>query len=106
MRFCWRILIATILLVATLQAADRSVEPVVSRIKREPVESSALNAVGYSKKFHLLEIEFHDGLIYRYEEVPGQVYRKLITAESKATYYNKNIRGRYHCLRVKPSHQR
>lgn len=85
-----------------LRAADRAVEPIVSRMKREPVESTALAAVGYSQKFHFLEIEFQDGLIYRYENVPGGLYTALLKAESKARYYNQHIRGRFHCLRVKP----
>ena len=89
-----------------VHAADRSVKPIVSRIKREQVESAGVAAIGYSKKFHILEIEFRDGLIYRYEEVPAGIYSELISAESKATYYNKNIRGKYHCLRVKPPHRR
>jgi KTSC domain len=96
------LLLPTLLALCDLSAADRNIEPVVSRIKREPVDSSALAAIGYSKKFHILEIEFRDGTIYRYEEVPGRVYRELISAESKATHYNKNIRGHYHCLRVRP----
>jgi hypothetical protein len=81
-------------------------DPIVSRIQREPVESTALAAVGYSKRLHALEIEFRDGLIYRYEEVPAFVYRELLAAESKARFYNKNIRGKYHCVRVKRPRQR
>jgi len=97
---CW---IAGALLFAghPLGAADRSVEPIVSHIRRETVDSTALSSVGYSKRLHALEIEFHDGLIYRYLEVPRSVYRELITAESKARFYNRNVRGKYHCLRVK-----
>ncbi|MFN2509565.1 MAG: KTSC domain-containing protein [Chthoniobacterales bacterium] len=92
---------AALLSLPSLDAADRSVEPIVSRIKREPVESSALASVGYSRNLHALEIQFRDGLIYRYEEVPISVYRELISAESKARYYNKNVRGKYYCVRVK-----
>ncbi len=42
---------------------------IVSRIKREPVESTALASVGYSRRLHALEIEFKNGAIYRYLEV-------------------------------------
>jgi hypothetical protein len=89
-----------------LRAADRSVEPIISHIVREPVESSALAAVGYSKRLRALEIEFRDGLIYRYLEVPRLTYRELVTAKSKARYYNHKVRGKYHCLRVKPPRAR
>jgi hypothetical protein len=89
-----------------IKAADRSIGPIVSRIHREPVDSTALATVGYSKKLHALEIEFRDGLIYRYEEVPFPTYRDLVAADSKARFYNKNIRGKYHCLRVKSARRR
>ncbi len=90
------------LFVFSLQAADRSVEPIISHIHRESVESSAFAAVGYSKRLHALEIEFRDGLIYRYLEVPPPIYRELISARSKARFYNKQVRGKYRCLRVRP----
>jgi hypothetical protein len=93
---------AILFALASLPAADRSVAPIVSRIHREPIESTGLAAVGYSKKLHALEIEFRDGLIYRYLDVPWPVYRELLAADSKARFYNTYIKGRYRCLRVKP----
>lgn len=96
------LLLAALLCSPTARAADRDVEPIVSRIRRQPVQSTAVVSVGYSKKLHALEIEFHDGLIYRYEEVPTNVYHDLMSAESKARFYNTNIRGKYHCIRVRP----
>ena len=102
---CLGFVAAIFVAIASLPAADRSVDPIVSRIQRAPVESSGLAAVGYSKKLHALEIEFHDGLIYRYLEVPLPMYRELMAADSKAHFYNSNIRGKYRCLRVRPPHQ-
>jgi hypothetical protein len=100
------VLLTALLGYSLLEAADRNIEPIVSRIHREAVESSAINSVGYSRHLHALEIEFHDGLIYRYEEVPTRVYHGLVTSESKARFYNQNIRGKYHCLRVRPARAR
>jgi hypothetical protein len=78
-------------------------EPVgiVSRIKRVPVESSAVATVGYSKKLRALEIEFRNGSIYRYLEVPANVYEALLNARSKARYYDENIRHKYRSQHVK-----
>src|SRR5205823_14807411 len=59
---------------------------VVSRIPRQPVESSAIAKVGYSKRRHMLEIEFVNGAVYRYLEVPIMIYRDLMSAESKARF--------------------
>jgi hypothetical protein len=94
--------IAVVVVTSTsLRAADHSVDPIVSRIQRETVDSSALAAVGYSKRLRALEIEFHDGLIYRYLDVPGSIYTDMMHAESKAHFYNQNVRGKFHCLRVR-----
>ena len=95
-------LIGAFLYVSSLHGADRSVEPITSHIRREPVESSALAAIGYSNRLHALEIEFRNGLTYRYLKVPRVVYRELLAADSKARFYNKMVRGKYRCLRVKP----
>ncbi len=96
------IAIAALYLASPSSAADRTVEPITSHIRREAIASSALNAVGYSKSLHALEIEFRDGLIYRYLEVPATIYRELLSADSKARFYNRKIRGKYRALRVRP----
>jgi len=50
---------------------------IVSHIPREPVHSTAIAKVGYSKRRRILEIEFVNGAIYRYLNVPASVYRDL-----------------------------
>ena len=72
-------------------------EPVgiVSRIKRSPVDSSALASVGYSRRLRALEIEFRNGAIYRYFDVPPSIYRALLNAPSKARFYDHNIRHKF-----------
>ena len=75
--------------------------PIVSRIKRIPVESTALAAVGYSKRLRALEIEFRNGAIYRYLSVDPAVYDALLNAPSKARFYDHNIRRKYRSLHVR-----
>jgi hypothetical protein len=77
---------------------------IVSHIPRQHVESSAIAAVGYSKRRHILEIEFVNGAIYRYLNAPAAVYRDLMSAESKARFYDSNIRRHYHSVLVRPRH--
>ena len=67
--------------------------------------SKVIAAIGYSKRRHILEIEFVNGAIYRYLEVAPSVYRDLITADSKARYYDTNIKGNYPSVRVRPRAQ-
>jgi hypothetical protein len=86
---------------AALFAAD-SPAPIISHIQREPIASRAITAVGYSKCLHALEIEFRNGAIYRYLNVPPSVHGALIAAPSKARFYDENIRGKYPSVLVRP----
>lgn len=79
---------------------DRS--GIVSHLKRVPLESTALATVGYSRRLHVLEIEFRNGAIYRYLDVPPDVYDALMNASSKARFYDQNIRHKYQSLHVRP----
>lgn len=97
----WLLVPVTAALLLNASAADRSVEPIVSRIPHEAVDSTALTAVGYSKRLHALEIEFRHGGTYRYLDVSPATHRELLAADSKAHFYNPQIRGRYRCVRVR-----
>ena len=89
--------------VLLLAAIALHAEPtaIVSRIKRVPVESSAIVTVGYSTKLRALEIEFRNGSVYRYLEVPSDIYEALLNARSKARFYDENIRHKYRSQHVK-----
>jgi len=75
---------------------------ITSRIPRESVASKGIASIGYSKRLHILEIEFVNGAVYRYLEVAPSVYRDLMSADSKAAYYDRNIKGNYPSVRVRP----
>ncbi|HMG04044.1 MAG TPA: KTSC domain-containing protein [Chthoniobacterales bacterium] len=98
-------LFASMLLFATTVASDPRPAPtaagIVSHLKRESVQSTALASVGYSKRLHALEIEFRNGAIYRYLEVPASVYRGLMKASSKARFYDENIRRKFRSVHVR-----
>src|SRR3977135_2782295 len=106
MRRCSPIALAAIFLcVAATLHADPAPAPepvgIVSRIKRVPVESTALATVGYSKRLRALEIEFRNGAIYRFLDVAPDVYEALLAARSKARFYDQNIRRKYRSLHVR-----
>jgi hypothetical protein len=75
---------------------------VISRIPRSRINSTAIASIGYSKRRHILEIEFVNGAVYRYLEIQPSIYRELMIADSKARYYDCNIRGNYPSARVRP----
>jgi KTSC domain len=98
-------LFASMLLFATTVAGDPPKAPdssgIISHIKRQTVQSTALASVGYSKRRHTLEIEFKNGAIYRYLNVDSAIYHDLMIAPSKARFYDENIRRKYRSLHVR-----
>jgi hypothetical protein len=81
--------------------ASRARTAVTSRIPRESVVSKGIASIGYSKRLHILEIEFVNGAVYRYLQVAPSVHRDLMSADSKARYYDANIKGNYPSVRVR-----
>jgi hypothetical protein len=80
---------------------SRGSPPIISHIPRQPVDSTAIAKIGYSKRRHILEIEFVNGAVYRYLDVPLTAYRDLMSAESKARFYDINIRRHYRSVLVR-----
>jgi KTSC domain len=88
--------------IAAVLLAPPSDGDVISRIHRAEVDSSAISSIGYSARLHALEIEFRNGAIYRYLDVPVQTYRELMASPSKASYYDNNIRHHFRSVHIKP----
>lgn len=70
-----------------------------TKIKRIPVASSNIAAVGYDKEACILEIEFHHGAIYQYVNVPEKVYEELMSSPSQGAYFMNEIKGRFEQLK-------
>ena len=56
-------------------------------MKRAPVDSSSIATVGYDPASRTLEIEFRDGDVYQYFNVPAVVHRDLVAASSVGQYF-------------------
>ncbi len=64
-------------------------------MNRTPVDSSNIAAVGYEDTTMILEVLFHNGTIYQYFDVPRTVYEELMSADSKGTFLNTNVKNNY-----------
>lgn len=62
---------------------------------RTPVRSTNIRSVGYDKKTEQLEIEFHQGKVYLYFDVPEYIYHSLVSAGSKGSYFAENIKDSF-----------
>lgn len=69
-------------------------------MNRYPVNSSDLAAVGYDDESSTMEVEFHDGSVYQYFDVPRDVYDRLLQAESPGSFLHTQVRGVYRYARV------
>ena len=69
-------------------------------MRRQPVESSSLQSVGYDAASQVLEVQFRTGRVYRYFGVPPDVYNSLLQASSRGAFFNANIRDQYPFERV------
>ena len=67
------------------------------------VNSSLLACVIYEAGELLLDLEFRNGAIYRYLDVPEVVHQALLAAESKGNYFNHQIRNCFHCHCIRRS---
>ncbi len=64
-------------------------------MRREPVDSTSISALGYDPGRRELEIEFRQsGEVYRYFEVPDEEYEGFKAAESKGRYLNQVFKPR------------
>ncbi len=70
-------------------------------MNRQFVQSSNLKSVGYDRETNVLEIEFHSGGVYQYLNVPESVFKALLNAASKGTYFHANIKERYKYKRIR-----
>ncbi len=62
---------------------------------RTEVASSNIASVGYDKKKMVMEVEFHNGGIYQYFDVPEKVYLGLINAPSHGAYFMHEVKDKF-----------
>ncbi len=74
-------------------------------MQRTPVQSRALVSAGYDAASQTLELEFHNGRVYRYREVPPGVFAFLLRTSSKGSFVNRMIDGRYAYEEVSEAHE-
>jgi len=58
-------------------------------------ESSSIAAFAYAAGELMLYVRFKTGRTYRYAGVPAGVYGAFARADSKGTFFNSQIQGRY-----------
>ena len=68
---------------------------------RNPIISTSIAGIGYDPNQLTLEIEFLEGEIYKYYDVPVSVYLNLVNAPSRGRFFNYHIKPYYNYHREK-----
>jgi len=69
-----------------------------------PVElsSTLLVRATFDARQSILQLEFRDGAVYRYFQVPEALYQNLLSAASHGASFNYTIRGRFPHRQIRP----
>ncbi len=67
---------------------------------RQVVTSQIIQSVGYDADALVLEVQFRNGWLYRYDDVPVEIYRALMAADSHGRYLKRNIVDKFTTTRV------
>lgn len=68
---------------------------------RLSVTSQIIASVGYDRRQELLEVEFRNGWIYQYDNVPPRVYEGLLNASSHGRFLHQEIVDQFTTRRIK-----
>lgn len=60
-------------------------------MKRITVDSKNIKSIGHDRETWILEVEFHSGLVYQYQNVPRVVYAAILIAPSAGSYLYRNV---------------
>jgi hypothetical protein len=69
-------------------------------MERVEVDSSNLASVGHDSGSETLEVEFKNGSVYQYYNVPDALFSELMAASSKGAFFNTYIRNAFPYSRV------
>jgi hypothetical protein len=67
---------------------------------RQVVTSQIIHSVGYDTEARTLEVQFRNGWVYRYGDVPAEIHRALMAADSHGRYLKRNIVDKFVTTRI------
>jgi hypothetical protein len=59
------------------------------------VLSTEIEWIGYEEKRKMLQVEFIEGGIYQYDQVPRFVYEEFLKADSHGRFFEEHVKGKY-----------
>jgi hypothetical protein len=75
-------------------------EKIEGKIIEVQIKSSNLKSATFNTEDKSLLMEFNNGSIYEYENVPWEIFTKFRMSESQGSYFSKNISRTYKYKKV------
>ncbi|MES9898547.1 MAG: KTSC domain-containing protein [Sedimenticola sp.] len=69
-------------------------------MERQSVSSSNIASIGYDEGSETLEVEFLNGGLYQYFDVPQNMYDAMMAADSHGRFLASDIKGVYRYSKV------
>ncbi len=70
-------------------------------MRRERLDSLSVASAGYDAASRVLEVEFRNGGVYQYLDVPGDEYLEFREADSKGGFLNREIKPNHRYRRLR-----
>lgn len=64
-------------------------------MRMTPIDSTAIARTGYSGAKRILRLEYRNGRIYDYFDVPPEIYKEMLSADSAGEFVNLEIKPNY-----------
>ena len=64
-------------------------------MQRSKVQSSNVASIGYDAASRILEVEFLNGTVYDYFDVPQAIYTGIMGAASHGSYLAQFVKGKF-----------
>ena len=65
------------------------------------VLSTEIEWIGYEQKNQMLQVEFIEGSVYQYHQVPETVYDEFLAAPSHGKYFEQSVKGQYEYRKIR-----
>ena len=75
--------------------------PEEKKMVNHMVISSEIEWIGYEHKDRMLQVEFIDGPVYRYQEVPHAIFEEFLQASSHGRYFESNVKNKFEHRRIR-----
>ena len=67
---------------------------------RQYIESTMIASIGFDETACVLEIEFKNGVVWQYYDVPESEWYSFKASDSKGSYFHTNIKDKYSGNRI------